>query len=346
MINYVVTERFSSPIAHFLRNTRRELAGRLRFLTYEELFFERAGPIGHYIFTDLDRLGRYELDTAARFAAMLRKSVPDARILNDPARALERTALLVALHRAHVNDFTANRLDTGERPSRFPVFIRPEDGHHGPETDLIEEADFDRALADLRDRGVPLRGRVAIGFAAEKGPNGRYRKYGAFNIAGTVVSQHLIESDVWAVRRRVDDKPLSEAIEDSAGIVEEELDYIRSNPHRDQVRRAFEIASIEYGRADYGVVNGRLQFYEINTNPQFPGFQHRDHRTALRGIIREHLVNAFRALDTPLAATGTLYFEEKRPRAHNVRLPRLRLPISFVRRAWRGMKRSRKNQAM
>ena len=42
-----------------------------RSLTYEELFFERAAPIGHYIFTDFDRLSRYEVECAAAFARAL-----------------------------------------------------------------------------------------------------------------------------------------------------------------------------------------------------------------------------------------------------------------------------------
>ncbi len=30
--------------------------------------------------------------------------------------------------------------------------------------------------------------------------------------------------------------------------------------------RAFDLANIEYGRADYGMVDGAVQIYEINTN--------------------------------------------------------------------------------
>ena len=342
MIHYVVTERFSRTIATFLRNTGRDLAGTLRLLTYEELFFERAGPIGHYVFTDFDRLSRYELDTVARFATGLQDKVPDARILNHPGKALERMALLVALRRAGINDFTATRLDTGERPPHFPVFIRAEDGHDGPETELVDEADFDRSLAELRARGIPLRGRIAIGFAAEKGANGRFRKFGAFNIGGTVIPQHLIQSDGWAIKRRVPGDTTPTAIDTSAESVDEELEYIRSNPHRDAILRAFNAGSIECGRADYGVVDGKVQIYEINTNPEFPRFEIHDHRSECRSILRGPLIDAFRAIDTPIGSTGSLRLSETRPRSHNLHLPRFRLPISILRRLGRKVSSGRR----
>jgi hypothetical protein len=47
----------------------------------------------------------------------------------------------------------------------------------------------------------------------------------------------------------------------------EELEYIETNPHEEILRRAFDLAGIDYGRADYGVVDGRVEIWEINTNP-------------------------------------------------------------------------------
>src|SRR6185503_18199508 len=111
MIYYVSTDRFSNTIRRFLRAAP-DLRKTLASFTYEELFFERGGPTGHYIFTDFDRLSRYELECAAA----LRRAAPEARILNDPVRTLERFPLLVALHQAGINDFTAVRLECGARP--------------------------------------------------------------------------------------------------------------------------------------------------------------------------------------------------------------------------------------
>ncbi len=144
MIYYVVTERFSGPVRRFIRGNKDTLSTTLRILTYEELFHEKGGPIGHYIFTDIDRLSRYDLDNAASFAETLREAAPDVRIINHPGRVLERFALLTALYREGFNNFAVTRLDSGERPPHFPVFLRAEDGHNGPETGLIEAAEYDR----------------------------------------------------------------------------------------------------------------------------------------------------------------------------------------------------------
>ena len=49
--------------------------------------------------------------------------------------------------------------------------------------------------------------------------------------------------------------------------VAREMEYLKGNPHEAALRENFELAHIDYGRCDYGVVDGRLQVWEINTNP-------------------------------------------------------------------------------
>jgi len=46
----------------------------------------------------------------------------------------------------------------------------------------------------------------------------------------------------------------------------DEFSEIQSNIHAPTIRRVFEIARIEYGRVDFGLVDGKPQFYEINFN--------------------------------------------------------------------------------
>src|SRR5690606_9525763 len=48
---------------------------------------------------------------------------------------------------------------------------------------------------------------------------------------------------------------------------QESRDYVAENPHRQQLENIFELASIEYGRIDYGLVDGAVQTFEINSNP-------------------------------------------------------------------------------
>jgi hypothetical protein len=338
MITYFSTERFSRTITKLIREADGALGRTIRSLSYEELLFERAGPVGHAIFTDFDRLSRYELETVATYVSALRRVAPGARILNDPVRALERTPLLAKLHHEGINAFAVTRVDTGERPRAYPVFIRAEDGYGGPDTEpLADEAAYDAALRELQAKGKPLKGRIAIGFAAEKGPDGLYRKYGAFNIGGTIIPQHLMRSEGWVVKRSIpESSPAHGTTRDlGAAAAEAELAFVRDNPHREVLLKAFEAGGIEFGRADYAIVDGRVQIYEINTNPAFPRLKITDNRSERRALTRERLLSAFRAIDTPIGESGFVRFEEARPRAHNLHLPRLRLPLSIWRRAVR-----------
>jgi hypothetical protein len=337
MIYYVSTERFSSTIRRFLKFHGKAVGGELRSLTWEEIFFERGGPVGHYIFTDFDRLSRYELDCAAAFALALQRAEPTVRILNHPLDALERFPLLTMLHKAGVNDFTATRLEGGGRPPSYPVFIRAEDGFFGPETDIIrDDAEFDVALADLKRRGLPLRGRIAIGYAAEPGEDGYFRKYAAFNVDGTIIPTHLLRSRTWVVKNHVVENGWIERRDEiyrlSRTAVEEELTFVRDNPHGETLARAFSIAGIDFGRADYGIVNGRVQVYEINTNPSLPGPPKPDVRELRHKFMRNHFIEAIRALEAPLVPSGRVKFAEGRPRAHSLHYPRSRLFAALRRR--------------
>lgn len=338
MIIYLSTERFSTTIRYFLRYYRKRMRGVVTSLTYEELFFERAGPIGHYIFTDFDRLSRYELECAAAFADAVHRAAPDVRILNHPLKVLERYALLAALHRAGINSFAATRLETGERPPGYPVFIRAEDGYGGPETDLIHnEAEFDAAVADLSQRGLPRRGRLAIGFANERSSDGFFHKYGAFNIAGRIVPHDLMYGRDWVVKIRSSNESRTQTRDREYGNspvgIDKELHYIVENPHEQALLKAFSIAGIDFGRADYGVVDGRVQIYEINTNPHLPWHTPTSTRMERRAIVERGLLDGLEAIDTPIKASGRVRFAVPRPHAHNLHWPRRQLPLSLARMA-------------
>ena len=336
MIYYLSTERYSTTIRHFVRNLRPETRGLISSLTYEELFFECAGPAGHYIFTDFDRLTRYELECAAAFALALTRTLPEARILNHPLKVLERYPLLITLHREGLNRFTATRLESGDLPPDYPVFIRAEDGYGGPETDLLsDKVEYEAALEALSDRQLPKRGRIAIGFANERSPDGYFHKYGAFNIAGMIIPHDRLYGRNWAVKFYPSADGFTSQDEEygkSDVGVAQELEYVKANPHREVLLRAFSIAGIEFGRADYGVVNGRVQIYEINTNPHLPYGSRDTRRAERRVIIKAGIFEALNKINVPIGTSSRVYFKEPRPRAHNLHWPRQRLPISLVRR--------------
>jgi len=65
-------------------------------------------------------------------------------------------------------------------------------------------------------------------------------------------------------------------------LYDEELRIVRENPYGSAVAAAFELAGIEYGRADFGLVDSKVQLYEINSNPHdFHGVPNPWERTSM-----------------------------------------------------------------
>ena len=62
----------------------------------------------------------------------------------------------------------------------------------------------------------------------------------------------------------------------------------------------FEVAGIEYGRADFGIVKGRPQIYEINTNPEIKfGSNHPFPQRVESGrLSKANYFEALKAIDT------------------------------------------------
>jgi hypothetical protein len=57
--------------------------------------------------------------------------------------------------------------------------------------------------------------------------------------------------------------------------------------------RTFELARIEFGRIDYSMKDGRIQVWEINTNPASLADRHREN--AARLPAQEHFAREYEA---------------------------------------------------
>ena len=211
-----------------------------------------------FAFTDLEILRGWEHEPVTRLADRLERR--DARLFNHPARSRTRLELLQALHRAGINSFSVEQVGSSPAPARWPVYVRDDRSHDdGAMSDLLAGPDELRShLAELERDGIDPSARSIVEYAGSPGEDGLFRKYAAMRLGDAIVPCHIFFGRDWIVKH-------SQVFDESTA--REELEYIETNPHEEVLRRAFELAEIEYGRADYGVVDGRVEIWEINTNP-------------------------------------------------------------------------------
>jgi hypothetical protein len=298
MIHFVTTRDHAYTLKHLVERLGR---GRCRVHHYERLFQRRRLPAGTWIFTDHERLSAYELDLAARVAARLEKG--GARILNHPARVLRRFDMLAALKQAGINQFSAWRAETLPRPHSFPVFIRNEYDHDAADPALIaDQAALDSRLAELQARGHSLVGKLVVEYSGEEVCPGVWQRLQTYFIGGAVIAHTNVIDFRWHVKdagelKRVESHPQFERF------LANEHEFISKNLYAETLRRAFELARIDYGRADFALVAGRPQIYEINTNPN-----HARHAELFRGIHpRRAVIQKFSedAVERALLATDS-----------------------------------------
>ena len=236
------------------------IADRVRVVTYQELLRQPRLPAETCIFGDLETITPAQRRLAS--AAWDAFGSAGVRCLNDPRKVYGRHELLRKLHALGRNDFRAYRLDELPAAPRFPVFVRREREHDGALTELLpDQAALRSALRRLawprtRHRRDDL---LVVEYRDSSTGDGRHVRLAALRVGDAIVPRYYTFSHHWMVKT---DRRL---VDPSLAAIEHE--YVTKNPHREWIRETFEIAEIEYGRIDYGLVDGRPQVWEINTNP-------------------------------------------------------------------------------
>lgn len=236
-----------------------ELARNVRLLTYEQLYAREALPGGTYIFTDFDRMPPDQFATLCKLWDWFDATGAVIPRLNDPRQALSRFDLLRRLHEAGINNFNAYRIKDWRDVRQFPVFIRKDKHQKAPVTGLLTDRPaLERAIDNLGDRAERA-DLMIVEFCKGLATNGRYRKYGVFRVGKAHYVQHCYISSDWYIKSGVADLGDAELAEAAR--------YRDENPHVEQIAKVFDIAAVDYGRMDYGVVGDRIQVFEINTHP-------------------------------------------------------------------------------
>ncbi len=264
-----------------------------RIWPYDRLFRARHLPAATYIFSDLDRLHWWDLELAARAADHLRQA--GMRVLNDPARVRQRYHLLTRLYREGINDFTVWHAGERPPPEAWPVFLRTDSAHRGPLTDLLYTPDaLERAEQRLLEQGIPESELLIVQYRAEPLDGRLFRKLATFRVGDALVPALCTHQGDWQAKRG------------QSGIAgqawyEDEYRIVNESRYADTLWAAFTAGSIEYGRADYGVVAGRPAIYEINTNPMVRTLLEHPYPIRLESAaaFMSNLKDAFRRIDGP-----------------------------------------------
>jgi hypothetical protein len=280
-----------------LEYTHREVAANapdltVRLASYRSLLKQEQAFQATYVFTDMDRLSLHHLYRVSATYRLMKEN--GLKVLNDPARAPTRYGLLRKLHEAGINDFNAYRAEERLKPTRWPVFVRTEGNHDRPLTDLLPDWDsVRRALDDAVGQGVPVSSLLIVEYAAEPVSAGLFRKLSSFRIGDRICASTAVHEDTWLVKYG------KKGIAGDA-LYDDELQIIRENRYADELAHAFEVAEIEYGRADFGIVKGRPQIYEINTNPEIKfGSSHPFPQRVESGrLSKANYFAALKAIDT------------------------------------------------
>lgn len=231
----------------------------VRQMSYPVLLARRRLPKATYIFTDFDRLNFWQLELAANVYRQLQAA--GCRVLNDPAQALSRLTLLQRLRRIGLNTFCVWPADQISLVDRFPVFIRTISAHRGNLSDLLHNKDeLERALKSYISEGWPISDLMISEYRAEPLDGDIFRKLAVHRVGDAFFHAPSTHERHWVAKYG------------ERGVAREaayaaDLKIVRDNPYIDAVEKAFNAAEIAYGRADCALVGGRIEIYEINTNP-------------------------------------------------------------------------------
>jgi len=261
MIFYLVTQQ-GHGTTEYVNSWGPAPNSRMRYLLYSDLRKVRQLEKGTYLFTDHERLAPAELQLARQLWDTLAASRPAVRCVNDPSAILSRFDLLQRLYDEGTNRFRAVRASelTGCLDAlSYPVFVREEKEHTGNLTPLLQTPTaLLRALRHLGRRGFYKKDLLVVEFCDTADDAGVYRKYSAFRLAGRIHPRHVLFSRHWNLKTTDLEDP---------GLQAERDEYLNTNPHEAQISRIFDLARYDFGRIDYSLLDGKLQVWEINSNP-------------------------------------------------------------------------------
>jgi hypothetical protein len=290
-LHIVTTGKFAGATKN-LRPVLEQNGIALRNWNWDQFLGAEALPHGAWVLADFDRVHVWNSELAAsRRSALLAARLP---VMNDPTRFQGRAGQIRSFFAAGINSFTAWLPGLAERPDRFPVFLRTQAAHRGAISDLLHKgADCEAALQAALTQGHPLTDLIFVEYRAEADPSlGHFQKHAAYRVGDRVIRAMTVNDDGWMAKYGTQGRA-------AEATYEAELAEMTAYPHRDLILRVTDMLGCQYGRVDFGMVNGRPEIYEVNSNPAF-SFPPEDHPSPARrqsgAISKRQLLEAFRAI--------------------------------------------------
>ena len=257
MLVYCVTTRHPYPMYRFIETWGKSIESEVRIVAYEDLRNFDEPPNATWVFSDLERISSEQHSDATKLAADLEER--GRRVLNHPGKVLRRFDLLQTLQARGINKYAV--YSVREPVNQFPAFIRARNDHRGALSEpLRTEAELNERLSYLVSIGKDPDELMIVEYLETADPDGIYRKYACFLVGDFFIPRHLLFSHKWVTKKPDLINP---------ALAHEETVFLEGDPHPHEadIRKIFEIAGINYGRIDYGVIEGKIVVWEINTNP-------------------------------------------------------------------------------
>lgn len=250
--------RPAGPLSGYFSEWGKPVANRVHIVSFDRMT-EIGGSRGAVIFRLPTQQASREEEVAGKISRFVTANAPSLWQLNRPGQVMRRAALLRRLHELGRNDFDAYCVDELDDRVRYPVYLRVSDQQDGMSALLANRAELDRAIKAAIAAGQPRDSLLVTEFV-DTATDGIYRKYSAMKVGDAIIAHHIFFSTNWVVRAKT-------LLPPTQAMVDEEAEFQNTNPHRAALAEAFALAGVDYGRIDYGVKDGRVQVWEINTNP-------------------------------------------------------------------------------
>ena len=259
MIYFITKAEKTYTLLSYINTWGKGLRKWKKFLPAEKMVRQKKLYAGTYILTDVDLFNEKQKLMLATIYKMFDKHRDSFSILNHPTSSVNRLDLLKKMNDYGINSFRCFSANHIPGDIRFPVFIRKGIDHGGKITGLINHQEIlGQEINECKKLGYPTENIIITEFVNTADKNGIYRKYSAFRIGDNIIPRHIFFSKNWMIKS---------AMLDEDEFIKEELNFLKSNPHKTALKEVFDLAGITYGRIDYGIVKGKIVVWEINTNP-------------------------------------------------------------------------------